>query len=79
MLKITIPTAFAQDREGRDLDNGEGRWTSKGYVTSLNDEQLKDLWSDADLYADGVDQAPLGVILSARATLRAIKRAQATP
>lgn len=68
---IKLPKRFIEDCYDCDVDVGKYRG-GKLYATA---EQLADLKSRAALYADGVDMAPLGIVLSARATLAALKSA----
>ena len=79
--KITIPKCFAENRFMCDLPMGEGRWTSRGYRTVLNPEDLADLKSDAEYHVEigrlggwTDPRGMVGVVASAKATLRAIAR-----
>ena len=73
--RLTIARRFARDRLERDLSNGAGHWSPDGWTAYLTADELDEVKSDAALYADGVDAAPLGVVLSARVTLARIAKA----
>lgn len=73
LTAIKLPRRFIEDCYDCDVDVGEYRG-GKLYATA---DQLADLKSRAALYADGVDMAPLGIVLSARATLAALAKAGA--
>jgi hypothetical protein len=81
MTRIVIPRSFARDREFRELDNGNGRWTRQGFDTELTAEQLSELRSDADQYADArgfdfdVEPHLRGVCRGAKICLERIKLA----
>lgn len=52
------------------------RETKSHYFIDLNDAALSELVSDARHYADGLDDAPIGIVSSASARLRAISLRQ---
>ena len=71
---IKLPKRFFDDHAERGLPTPEViREYSNNYAVSINDPELSELLSDAEHYADAVDQAERGLITSARATCRAIK------
>lgn len=82
LIEFTAPERFWQDHCDRsdDLDalqEAEVRGTSKGIVVRLTPDQLSELESDAEFYADmGVSEFGweyAGLISSARATVKRIK------
>ena len=73
---IKLPKRFFDDHAERGLPTPEViREYAHSYAVSINDPELSELLSDAEHYADAVDQAERGLITSARATRRAIKMA----
>lgn len=73
---IRIPKRFLDDHLGRDLPTPKMvRKTSFHYFIASGDPAMAELIEDARHYADGLDEAPRGIVLSARATLRAIRQA----
>lgn len=76
---IKLPKRFFDDHAERGLPTPEViREYAHSYAVSINDPELSELLSDAEDYADAVDQAERGLITSARATRRAIKMANET-
>lgn len=76
---LTLPPAYARDREFRELDNGKGNWTRRGFVTVVTESQLREMESDADHYADGpegFERDMAGVCRSAKTALIRIRAAQ---
>lgn len=78
-MKVKIPPTFYLDHRARE--NGTSgkviSHTSNYIVVDLDDEALYDLISDAEVYAEfaGEDfQYNRGLVLSARATLKAINK-----
>jgi len=79
-VTLRIPERFYRDHADRDLPSGRiVSETSKGLVVELDPEAFKDLLSDAQFYVDmGVGAfGPefLGLISSARATIKALEEA----
>jgi len=73
---IRIPKRFLNDHLERDLPAPAiVRETKSHCFIDPRDPAIGELANDAGHYADGLDEAPLGIVLSARATLRAIQRA----
>lgn len=73
---ICIPKRFLDDHLERDLPTPEiVRETSFYYFIASSDPAMAELIDDARHYADGLDEAPRSIVLSARATLRAIRHA----
>jgi hypothetical protein len=73
---IRIPKRFLDDHLERDLPTPKIiRETGSHYFIDPRDPVIAELADDATHYADGLDEAPPGVVLSARATLRAIRKA----
>lgn len=73
---IRIPKRFLDDHLDRDLRAPEiVRETKAHYFIDPSDPAIGELASDASYYADGLDEAALGLVLSARATLRALRQA----
>lgn len=73
---IRIPDRFYTDHVERDLDAPVDIGNSDRYaVVRSDDPALAELLSDAEHYAHpyGPDAAPAGVIMSAKATVRAIR------
>lgn len=74
--QFTIPARFWDDHTGSNENPGRELKRSGHRVTvELDDEQLANLRSDADLYATGKDdfwEEYRGLVLSARATLKAL-------
>jgi hypothetical protein len=67
LIQITLPPAFVRDCIECDCDVGQ--WDGKRL--SCTPEQLAELTDRAKHYAfDGLDDAPRGLVLSARATLK---------
>jgi hypothetical protein len=79
-VQIKVPAVFYQDHCDRSNNNKElinAIIKPYGYyfVVELNDDQINELQSDAEYYAEGVDYPELhGVMKSAQATIRAIKK-----
>lgn len=74
--QIRIPKRFLDDHLERDLPTPEIlRATSTHYFIASGDPAMGELIDDARHYADSLDEAPRGIVLSARATLRAIRHA----
>jgi hypothetical protein len=74
---IRIPKRFLDDHLERDLPTPEiVRETSLHYFIASGDPAIGELIEDARHYADGLDEAPRGIVMSARATLRAIRQAE---
>ena len=75
---IKIPQMFLRDHEDRDLDTPEVvKFTQRHFWIKANDPHLGELISDAEYYAEPyIDAKPgdhaWGVVVSARATLKAI-------
>lgn len=82
-MRIRIPLRFYQDHKERDLDTPINYSKSKSYVIiDSDDPALAELLSDAEYYGDSqVDPAMWegwrGIVLSARATFKAIRTALA--
>lgn len=80
---VKIPQRFLQDHADRDLDTPEiVKITSKHFWISLDDPHTTELYQDAEFYAKPwVDSKPgdglWGVVVSARATKRALDKAVA--
>lgn len=80
-MRIRIPLRFYQDHKERDLDTPVNYSKSKSYVViDSDDPALPELISDAEHYGDGYVDPALwegwrGIVLSARATLKAIRTA----
>lgn len=73
---IRIPKRFLDDHLERDLLTPEIlRETSTHYFIASGDPAMGELIDDARHYANSLDEAPRGIVLSARATLRAIRQA----
>ena len=81
-VRIRIPFRFYQDHQERDLDTPVNYAKSKSYaIIDSDDPALPELISDASFYADQVMCGELwescrGVVLSARATLKAIRESE---
>jgi hypothetical protein len=76
---IKLPKRFFDDHAERGLPTPDViREYARSYAVSINDPELSELLSDAEHYADAVDQAERGLITSARATRRAIIMANET-
>lgn len=74
---IRIPKRFLDDHLERDLPTPEiVRETSFHYFIASGDPTIGELIEDARHYADGLDEAPRGIVMSARATLRAIRQVE---
>ena len=72
---IKIPSTFYFDHVNRDLSKGIiiKEYASGKVLVEMNDEEIADLLSDAEYYAEGVDYQELkGLQSSAKATVRAI-------
>ena len=72
-IVIKVPAHFLDDHADRDLPTPAilkrcGRY----YMVAIDDPALGELLSDARYYAWDVDEAPRGLIMSARATVRAL-------
>lgn len=77
-MKAKIPRAFYDDRVQRDLPCPAVLRTMRShYVIPLDTPFSKDFLDDAEHYADqdGPTEISVGLKSSARATVRAIKRA----
>tara|TARA_Y100000022_G_scaffold199157_1_gene210983 strand:+ start:403 stop:699 length:297 start_codon:yes stop_codon:yes gene_type:complete len=80
---IKLPKRFIQDHAERDLDTPEIiKVTSKHFWVRADDPHLSELYQDAEYYAEPwIDAAPgdglWGIVLSARATKRALDKAAA--
>ena len=73
---IRIPKRFLDDHLERDLPTPKIiRETASHYFIDPRDPAIGELANDASHYADWLDEAPPGVVRSARATLRAIRPA----
>ena len=76
-----IPQRFYDDHNERDLESPAIiKETKTHYWISADDEHLNELYTDAEFYsAPYVDARPgdylWGIVLSARATLKAIEKA----
>jgi hypothetical protein len=78
MTRIKLPIRFFADLEERILEMPEVLARSKQYVVvSSLDPLLEALLGDAIYYAhrDAPEDCPVGVKLSAKATVRALQRA----
>ena len=77
---IRIPQKFIQDHQERDLDTPcVLRRTKQHCYIAADDPALDEMLSDAEHYAEGgIPAQPeyLGLISSARATMRAIRAAR---
>ena len=79
-MQIKVPAIFYQDHCDRSNNNQELlnaiiKSLGNYVVVELSDEQINELWSDAEYYADGVDYPELrGVMKSAQATVRALEK-----
>lgn len=68
-------------RASGGLSHDSGGWpgvrgrSGAHYCIDPRDPAIGELANDASHYADGLDEVPPGVVLSARATLRANQRA----
>lgn len=74
---IRIPARFIDDHYDRGLPTPKDSSQSDRYaLISVDDPALQELLSDAEHYAGacGPDAAPAGVVGSARATVRAIRK-----
>jgi len=70
---IKLPKSFFDDHAARELPTPEViRETRAHYIVSKDDLALPELLSDARYYSDGLDMAPRGIVVSARATVRAL-------
>ena len=74
MATYKLPARFYNDRLDRELFDGVEVKANKSYVwLTLTDSEKASYLSDAEYYAKGYpDDAPKGIILSARATVRAL-------
>jgi len=73
---IRIPERFYVDHMERDLDTPEDIGKCKTHaIVRADDQHLGELLSDAEHYAhpSGPDACPPGIIMSAKATVRAIR------
>jgi hypothetical protein len=73
---IRIPERFYTDHLERDLDTPEDIGEDKRYaIVRSDDPALPELLNDAEYYAHpfGPDGGPVGVTMSAKATVRAIR------
>ena len=79
-MQIKVPTRFYQDHCDRSNDIKELisaiiKSSGNYVVVDLSNDQINELWSDAEYYAEGVDYPELqGVMKSARATIKALKK-----
>jgi hypothetical protein len=77
---ITLPTKFYDDHESRELPSGvEVKRDKKGVTIEANWATICEIWSDAEYYYDmfrtgGFDYVDLGLMSSARATIKRIKK-----
>jgi hypothetical protein len=70
---IRIPKRFLDDHAERELPAPIiVRETSSHYFIDPADDAIEELVNDARHYGDSIDNAPRGLIASARATLRAL-------
>jgi len=78
-MRIQIPKHFYRDHQERDLDTPVNYTKAKGYVViDSRDPALPELINDAEFYADEAMcqefwETCRGVVMSARATLKAIR------
>lgn len=77
MRRVTVPARFWDDHAS-SADNAGTilRRTLKTVTVELDDRQLEDLRSDAEVYATGAHDfwdEYRGLVLSARATLKALR------
>jgi hypothetical protein len=73
---IRIPERFYTDHLERDLDTPDDIGEDKRYaIVRSDDPALPELLNDAEYYAHpfGPDGGPVGVTMSAKATVRAIR------
>ena len=79
MKLIRIPTRFFDDHQERELPTPEiYKSTARHYWISADDPEIPELLSDCDYYdscQSGMDDYFFGLISSARATARAIRKA----
>lgn len=81
-MLVRIPKRFLDDHAERDLDTPKiERSTSTHYWVNTEDPALDELVSDAEHYAEGgvstIDFPHLlGIVASAKATLRALRSIQ---
>ena len=81
-MKIRIPARFYHDHRERDLDTPANHSKAQGYVViDSDDPALPELISDAEYYASDTggeggffSTGYGGLVLSARATLKAIQK-----
>ena len=79
-MQIKVPTRFYQDHCDRSNDikkliSAIIKSSGNYVVVDLSNNQINELWSDAEYYAEGVDYPELqGVMKSARATIKALKK-----
>lgn len=72
-ILIRIPKRFIDDHAERELPTPiVVRETSSHYFVDPADDAIEELINDAEHYVDGLDEAPRGIVASARATLQAI-------
>lgn len=72
MKTYKLPIRFYNDRLDRELFDGIEAKHNKAYVwLMLTDAEAAEYKSDALYYAQDCDDAPRGVVSSARATLKA--------
>lgn len=79
MTNYKVPPTFVLDHIERNLLPQENivEIKKKYVVVSLNDDQFSELLSDAKHYADGaggLDPEYRGLIMSARATVKALRK-----
>lgn len=77
-VTVRLPHTFYRDHEDRDLPAGQVIRETKAHLyVALDAPAFDDLWSDADHYASSgtatYGPESLGLISSARATLKALK------
>lgn len=83
LLDLTVPRRFYDDHVSRDCAQGQvARLGQRTVSVRMTPEEVVDLLSDAEYYADGTewsdDPYMRGLSRSAAATVRAIARALAT-
>ncbi|MBX9642052.1 MAG: hypothetical protein K2X97_20715 [Mycobacteriaceae bacterium] len=81
-VRVSLPPAFYDDHMSRGLPSGqEVARTHRRVLVELDEDGHRDLLEDAELYVDmGVAEfgrEMLGLIASARATVVALRRAEA--
>lgn len=70
---IRLPKVFFEDHAARELPTPAVIRENARYVyVKRDDEALPELLSDARYYSDGLDMVERGIVMSARATVRAL-------